>query len=260
MSSASLKAHAGVCRQILGVQFFDGTTQAAVAEMVCRGGYLVVPAAPALVQIQYDPSYRRALVEADLAIADSGFMVILLRLLRGQKIRRISGLQYLRQLLLLPALREPRAVVWVVPSAAAREKAAIWLQTQNCRVAPEVFYVAPRYGTDVSDPPLIDLLSAQRPSHIVVALGGGTQEKLGAYLRHTLPYRPAIHCIGAALGFLTGDQPGIPDWADRLYLGWLLRLLRHPKLYARRFWAAHELPGLVWKFGRDLPPLRPRHG
>ena len=34
---------------------------------------------------------------------------------------------------------------------------------------------------------------------------------------------PAIHCIGAALGFLTGDQVRIPHWADQWILGWLFR-------------------------------------
>ncbi len=64
-------------QQILGVRFFDGRSADAVAWMCKKGGLLVVPAAPALVNIQYDPDYRQALVESDLAIADSGFMVLL---------------------------------------------------------------------------------------------------------------------------------------------------------------------------------------
>jgi UDP-N-acetyl-D-mannosaminuronic acid transferase (WecB/TagA/CpsF family) len=69
-------------------------------------------------------------------------------------------------------------------------------------------------------------------------------------------HRHAIHCIGAALGFLTGDQRPIPDWADRLYAGWLLRLARNPRLYFRRFWVAHELPALILRYGEKLPPLK----
>jgi hypothetical protein len=32
------------------------------------------------------------------------------------------------------------------------------------------------------------------------------QDKLGSYLKHQLSYRPEIYCIGAAPGFVTGDQ------------------------------------------------------
>ena len=39
------------------------------------------------------------MLSADLAIADSGLMVLTWRLLRREKIQRISGLKYLKQLL-----------------------------------------------------------------------------------------------------------------------------------------------------------------
>ena len=55
-----------------------------------------------------------------------------------------------------------------------------------------------------------------------------TQERLGLYLKQRLSYRPAIHCIGAAIGFLSGDQVYIPVWADALGMGWLYRTLADP--------------------------------
>jgi UDP-N-acetyl-D-mannosaminuronic acid transferase (WecB/TagA/CpsF family) len=91
---------------------------------------------------------------------------------------------------------------------------------------------------------------------VIIGIGGGVQEKLGLYLRENLGYRPAIHCVGAALGFLTGDQKAIPDWADRLYLGWLCRLLAQPRIFIPRLSRALELPWLIWKYGENLPPLR----
>ena len=74
----------------------------------------------------------------------------------------------------------------------------------------------------------------RRRPHVIIAIGSGAQEKLGYYLRENLPYRPAIHCTGAALGFVTGDQIAIPDWADRLFLGWLFRLFAQPGVFAPR--------------------------
>lgn len=113
------------------------------------------------------------------------------------------------------------------------------------------------YGTEIDDPLLIELLRTRRVRHIVVALGGGTQERLGLYLKRNLEYRPAIHCIGAAIAFLSGDQVRIPDWADQLYLGWLFRCLSAPRRYVPRYWSAFMLFPLLWHHRDRLPPLRP---
>lgn len=243
-------------QQILGVRFFDGTPAEAVAYLTRVGGYVVVPAAPALTAIQFDAAYRDALVKSDMAIADSGFMVLLWRMLKGRRITRISGLAYLKSLLEQPAVRSGGRVFFVVPTPSAQEKALAWALKSNRALEPAQFYVAPRYDSEVADKALCAILEEAKPEHIVIGLGGGVQEKLGLFLRENLSYRPAIHCIGAALGFITGDQRPIPDWADRLYLGWFLRLVRNPRLYLRRFWAAHALPRLIWRYGEQLPPLK----
>ena len=83
----------------------------------------------------------------------------------------------------------------------------------------------------------------------IIAIGSGAQEKLGYYLRENLSYRPAIHCTGAALGFITGDQKAIPDWADRFYLGWLWRLVAQPRIF---------IPRLVPRFGTAMVDLEIR--
>jgi exopolysaccharide biosynthesis WecB/TagA/CpsF family protein len=240
---------------ILGIRFFDGSAREAVEELIRRGGYVVVPAAPALVNIRHDEDYRRALLEADMAIADSGFMVLLWRAIRRRRVNRVSGLRYLQLLLEQQSLRESDAMFVVLPTEPAKARATAWLQSRGFQVRRENLYVAPIYGRDATDQRLRDIVEAARPKHIIVALGGGTQERLGHYLRDHLSYRPAIHCVGAALGFLTGDQRRIPDWADRLYLGWFLRLTNQPRLYLHRYWAAHELPWMIWKYGSELPPL-----
>ena len=61
---------------ILGIDFFHGTVREAVDRM-CVGGLLVVPAAPALKDMETNASYREALLGADMALPDSAFMVLL---------------------------------------------------------------------------------------------------------------------------------------------------------------------------------------
>jgi N-acetylglucosaminyldiphosphoundecaprenol N-acetyl-beta-D-mannosaminyltransferase len=146
-------------------------------------------------------------------------------------------------------------VLWIVPSEAAHQKAIDWLRSVNLTASAD-FYIAPRYPAQVRDDALLAKIESSQPAHVVVGIGGGVQEKLGLFLKENLRTRPAIHCIGAALAFLTGDQPPIPMWADRFYLGWLLRLLRHPRVFGPRYAAALRLPFLIFRYREALPPLR----
>jgi len=244
-------------RQILGIQFFNGDVDEAVASMFQDGGFLVAPSGTCFARLREDERYRRAIVAADMAIADSGLMVVIWRLLRRENVQRISGLKYLKHL--LGKLNgEGTKVFWVLPNERACQKLIDWSRRESFLINTENCYIAPRYGSDVEDRNLLALIEQHRPENVMIAIGSGAQEKLGFYLRENSSYRPAIHCTGAALGFITGDQIVIPDWADRFYLGWLLRLLRRPQIFIPRLARAFQLPWLIWKYGENLPVVRGR--
>ncbi|MEY2565385.1 MAG: N-acetylglucosaminyldiphosphoundecaprenol N-acetyl-beta-D-mannosaminyltransferase [Verrucomicrobiota bacterium] len=258
-------------QRVLGIDFFDGAVREAVDTISAKGGLLVAPSGTCFARLQRDPDYRQAVTSADLALADSGFMVALWRILRRRRITRISGLAYLKELLAGPDLRSAGSTVWVLPNNIAQEKAKRWLDEHGFLSGSESFYVAPIYGARAEDSALLARIRSQRPAHVVIGLGGGVQEKLGSYLREKYvvstdfrsptsdlrdrSHRPAIHCIGGALGIVTGDQKPIPDWADRFYLGWLLRLLANPRVFIPRLWDARLLPFLLIKYGEELPPI-----
>ena len=113
----------------------------------------------------------------------------------------------------------------------------------------------PLYGDELADPVLLQRLEQLRPQHIIVTIGGGTQERLGLCLRRQLSYVPSIHCIGAAIAFLSGDQVHIPVWADRYYMGWLFRSISEPKRYLPRYWDARKLFRLMVRYRDQLPEL-----
>lgn len=246
-------------RIILGLRFFLGTA----AEAVNRaepGGLVLIPAAPALKDIATNPIYRDALLAADILLPDSAFMVLLWNRLQHDQIVRLSGLAYLRQLLTLPGFSRPGNTLWVLPSANSVALTTGWLKGQGIDVPATHLYAAPLYRIDPThpiDPALIDLIERLHPQHILIGVGGGTQEPLGADLKRRLSYLPAIHCVGAAIGFLTGEQAAIPVWADRLYLGWLLRTLQSPRRFASRYWNARKLYPLLRRYRDQLPPLAP---
>ena len=240
-------------RRILGVRFFAGDAPEAV-EAGARGGLVVAPAAPALVELARDSEYRQALLEADLVITDSGFLVLLWNLMNADRIHRVSGLEYLKLLLARREFEEPGVALWVMPSLASRERNLDWLRTNGHPVQISDCYVAPRYVAGaIVDQSLVDLVTVRRPRRVVVCVGGGIQEKLGLYLKRHCAGKPAIHCIGAAIGFLTGDQVRIPDWADRKVLGWLFRCASNPRRFVPRYFRALALPLLLWRYRSRMP-------
>jgi exopolysaccharide biosynthesis WecB/TagA/CpsF family protein len=239
--------------QILGIDFFEGTVAKAVDRALERRGLVVAPSGTCFTRLKRDEVYRNAMTRADLVLPDSGFMVLLWRFLRHRRLTRISGLAYLKELLGRAEFRRERSILWVLPNEEAQAKTLRWLQAREFASTSDDCYIAPIYGGGVTDPVLLDRVRSSRPGHVVIALSGGVQEKLGFYLRENCADRPAIHCIGAALGFVTGYQAAIPNWADRLYLGWLIRLISNPRKFLPRATSALALPGLIRRYGEKLP-------
>lgn len=257
-SSATAKAAPPDSFQnILGIRFFVGSAGEAV-QIGMRGGLVVVPAAPALLELQMNESYREAVFNADLAITDSAFMVLLWRILSGKKIRRVSGLRYLNLLFEGDILQSGESVLWIMPSVEARDQNLAWLRSKGYKFSEEDCYLAPHYPSGrIVDEALMTLVAKRKPKHIVVCLGGGTQERLGLMLKRECDFRPGIHCIGAAIGFLTGNQVRIPLWADRAYLGWLFRCCSEPKKFVPRYWKAFQLVPLMMRYRENAPKVYP---
>ena len=240
-------------KRILGIDFFDGTAEEAVAYAARNGGLVVAPAGPSMIALQTDAVYRQAIAQADLAIADSGWMVLFWRILRGEKLTRISGLKFFKCLLELPEIHEPGNFFWVLPGEIAKQKTLAWSRAEDFPITPNDLYVAPHYRGRAEDSALLEIIRQRKPKHIVIAIGGGMQDKIGSYLKQNCAYRPGIYCIGAAPGFVTGDQVRIPMWVDRFYLGWIFRIFAQPRTLGPRFWGVRKLPRLIMRYGRELP-------
>lgn len=319
-------------RRVLGVDFFTGSLDDAVSAVICGGHdvslsekvkmkeadepdgsnrselhlnlksstgaagamLVVAPSAPGLaVDLVKSPAYREALTTADLVLTDSGFMVLLWCAYTGEKLPRHSGLKFIRAVLDRPELKRPGAVFWVMPSAGEDARNRAWLVARGFPVTPDDVYLAPHYPAGpITDEELVRRIEKRQPRVVMLAIGGGVQERVGLMLRARLrggstavedeslrgsvelapeasglnlnltldPAPPAerrggpsILCLGAAIAFLTGGQANIPPWADTLILGWLLRLLSSPRKFWRRYWDALGLARLLWRNRDRLP-------
>src|SRR5437773_6503041 len=136
-------------RRILGLRFFNGDVDEAVAFMHRHGGYLVAPSGTCFARLREDETYRRAVLAADLAIADSGLMVGLWRLLRRQNVHRISGLKYLKHLFRNLKGAEKKEVFGVLPTKAAEKIWWVGWPGEPVQMTGKNGNAAPRTGREV---------------------------------------------------------------------------------------------------------------
>ena len=67
--------------------------------LVQKGGYLVAPAASSLSDINKNKIYRNSLENSTVAIFDSGFFCLLLRIYKKTVVTKLSGYLFLKSLL-----------------------------------------------------------------------------------------------------------------------------------------------------------------
>lgn len=238
---------------ILGLAFFHESLEKAL-QYSHEGGLFVFPSGPCLAELDRDIDYYKALKASDYIVVDSGLLSLAWRILKGLHLYRISGYAFLKHFLNEKRFREQKPHFWVMPNQPLMQAYLAYLQSQGLETSAESCYVAPDYRqTSVEDDALLSLIKAKRPHYIIITIGGGVQEKLGAFLKTHLDYKPTILCIGAAIAFLCGAQARIPLWADRLYLGWLFRIFNKPSVFLKRYFKAWRLVKVLLYYREKSP-------
>ena len=83
-----------------GIKFYNYNFTKLLSK-INKGGFLVAPAASALTNVTNNKKYHEALKKSDVAIFDSGFFCILLRIFKGKKVNKFSGYLFLKNFLSL---------------------------------------------------------------------------------------------------------------------------------------------------------------
>tara|TARA_A100001388_G_C28633938_1_gene433657 strand:+ start:6 stop:701 length:696 start_codon:yes stop_codon:yes gene_type:complete len=195
-----------------------------------KGGVLVAPAASALANIDTDKQYYSSLKNSKIAILDSGFFCILLRIFRFQKVKKLSGFLFLKTF--LDNFKNQQKILFIDPSRKSNILNIKFLKSKN--IINFKTYIAPNYDKKFFDLKLLNLINNYKPKYIVINIGGGSQEPLAIYINKNIKYNVSIMCTGAALAFMTGEQAPINKFIDKIYLGWLTRIIWNPKLYLGR--------------------------
>lgn len=210
---------------------------------------MIAPSAPSLVDGFNNEYFYKCMINADHAIIDSTLLAFLWSFQKLRLVPKVSGLRYLKILISKYLIRNLEKTFWIMPNKEAAEKLLHYFSKSISKLPESHIYIAPLYPQgEINDNTLLDRIASIQPEHIVIGLGGGTQERVGYLIKTKINERTTIHCIGAAIGFLTGDQVGIPSLIDRLGLGWFIRCLSNPLIYGKRYFKAIKLIVIFVKY------------
>lgn len=223
--------------KIFGVKFHD-ISFIQFSKMKYKG-LVVLPSGPGLATIYSNKIYHKSLKNADIALFDSGYFVLLLKLFMGLKVSKFSGYKFLKLFFNYSKNKDFFSVESDEKSAILNKK---FLKKYNINIMNKQ-YVAPFYkrNTSIKDTFLLKTINKFKPQIVLINLGGGTQEVLGSYLKDNLNYKPQIICTGAAISYFTKQQAPITDFFDNLYLGWLIRCIFNPVVFIPRYLSALKL-------------------
>ena len=213
-----------------------------------KKGLFLFPSGPGLTSIESEKEYHNALKNSDINFFDSGYFVLLLKLLKNIKVNKCSGYLFIKYFLeYLKYSKTNIKIMSVDPSKNLSTSIKRFLLKDYLKKKQLINYVAPFYNNhNITDPTLLKIIKKKKPRFIIINIGGGIQELLGLYLKKNLNYKPTIICTGGALMFLTGDQAPISVSLDRFYLGWFVRILYNPKTFLVRYIKAFKLFYIVW--------------
>ena len=211
------------------IKFYSGNYDQIKKEFD-KGGVLVAPAASALANIDSDKQYYTSLKKSKIAILDSGFFCILLRIFKFKKVKKLSGFLFLKTF--LDNFKNQQKILFIDPSRKSNILNIKFLKSK--KIINFKTYIAPNYNKKFIDLKLLNFINKYKPKYIIINIGGGSQEPLAIYINKSIKYNASIMCTGAALAFMTGEQAPINKFIDKIYLGWFTRIIWNPKLYLGR--------------------------
>ena len=233
---------------MFGVTFINGGYTVAI-KLLQEGNLMHIPSGPGLATINKDDRYKRAIQSGDFAIPDSGYFVLLLRILKNVKIKKYSGQRFLKDFFASEKFNKGDLFL-VDPNKSESKINNEYLNKIGIPISNDYHFVAPIYDKgEIKDKILLDKLESLKikPKFIMINLGSNVQEPLGCYIKNNLSYKVGIFGSGAAISFFTGTQAPISSTIDSLGLGWLWRCISNPKKFIPRYFAAFYLILVVIK-------------
>ncbi len=229
----------------------DTATADALAAMERRSPPVIFACANphSLVTAQADSTFKSALNNASLVVAD-GIGVTIMAKFAGVKVGpRITGTDYFFSLMKALQARgaakvfffgSSRNVLTLISERMQREFPRLKL----CGTLSPPF----RAWSAEEDAAMVASINDADPDVLWVGMTAPKQEQWVEANRHQL-HAPVIASIGAVFDFYAGVNPRAPQWICKLGIEWVYRLLRAPRrMWRRTFISAPKFVALViWR-------------
>jgi exopolysaccharide biosynthesis WecB/TagA/CpsF family protein len=224
---------------------------AAVERLVASGagGTIFTPNVDHVVLAERDADLARAYEDAALSLVDGMPVLWASRLLGARLPEKISGSDFVPELLDLAARRAWR--VYLLGGAdGSAERAAESLRARDVNI---VGVASPRIELHDGDAataayaPIVSAIADASAHLVLVGLGAPKQERFAHAVAKRLA--PAVLLgVGATIDFIAGAVPRAPPWMSRSGLEWLYRLAREPRRLWRRYLIRDpKFAAVVWK-------------
>jgi N-acetylglucosaminyldiphosphoundecaprenol N-acetyl-beta-D-mannosaminyltransferase len=230
---------------VLGIPFDALTTAETLSRLQAylnepRNHIIVTPNPEGLMEARRNPTFRRALLEADLRLAD-GTGVVLASRLRGPAPlpERVRGLDTTQALFhVLSEKKQGFTVYFLGGKPGVAEKAKVKLEAQYPALSVAGYHHG--YFNAEEEKQIIKEINELKPDILLVCLGMPRQE-MWASENRGLSVRLTL-CLGGTLDILSGQLKPTPPILRKMGLEWLHRLAREPSRAKRMM----DLPRFVW--------------
>jgi exopolysaccharide biosynthesis WecB/TagA/CpsF family protein len=213
-----------------------------------RGGfaYIVTPNSDHVVRLHDHANWREmrdAYSDADLCLCDSR-VLSLLASLRGIDLPVVPGSELVEALFRSEIVHRSRiAIVGGTPHSLER--------LRRLRNDVEFMQHLPPMGLLHNERAMdecVAFVESARADFTLLCVGSPQQELIAHRLAASSRSDGVAFCVGAALGFLTGELRRAPRWMQSLALEWLFRLVSEPRRLWRRYLChSSRILLIVWR-------------
>lgn len=186
---------------------------------------------------QSDSAYRAILNAADLTYTDGVSVTWASRLLRGCRMQKATGADWIEPLCTLAAEHGWRLYILAGrPGVAATARANLESRYPGLQIVG----TSDGYFVERGEPEVLQHISTVKPNVVFVGLGTPRQEKWLEAHRHELP-AGIYWAVGALFDYVAGVERRAPAWMRAFALEWAWRLLIDPFGKWRRYLLGNPL-------------------
>jgi len=205
---------------------------------------IVTPNPEGVMQARRNPSFFRALQDADLRFADGAGIVIASRYIKDPLPERVRGVDTIFALLERLAKKDRKHTAYFLGGAPGTSERA--KQQMEARF-PALSVIGYHHGFFSKDEEqnILEELNHLKPDIMLVCTGMPRAE-IWATTNRDIPARLTL-CLGGTLDIMAGNVKLAPPIMRKLGLEWLARLVRQPSRAKRML----DIPRFVWAILRN---------